>query len=171
MERLCDVMKGIRRGDLLQSYLRPPQNWDNILDSSDSPFVKRLRTLESIERKRHFQGDQFDVVCSGAIPDGLDDLFLSGFITNQDGKQELIDAITNWSTQTMTKGSMFLRKCSNSGQMTNYCLVEIKESTRASKLFTIFVEFFGGTDPIKRFETIHSLKKTLDGSWCVEQHR
>ena len=161
IERLCEVIKGIRRGDLLQSYLRPPQNWDNILATSDSPFVKRLGSLEYIERQRHFQGDQFDVVCSGAIPDGLDDLFLSGFMMNQDGKQELIDAVTSWSTQTMTKGSMFLKRCSNSGQMTNYCLVEIKESNKASKLFTIFVEFFGGTDPIKRFETMDSLKETL----------
>ena len=161
MERLCVAIRGIRRGDIMQSYLKPPQKWDNILANSDSPFVKRLGTLKYVERKRHFQNDQFDVVCSGTIPYGMDDAFLSGFMTNEDGKQELIESITNWSTQTMTKDSKFLKRCSNSGQMTNYCVVEIEESRKASKLFTIVVEFFGGTDPIKRFETLYSLKRAL----------
>jgi hypothetical protein len=168
MERLCEVIRGIRRGDILQSYLKPPQKWDNILASSDSPFVKRLGTLKYVERKRHFQIDQFDVVCSGTIPYGIDDRFLSGFMTNQDGRQELIDSITEWSSQTMMKDSKFLKLSSNSGHMTNYCVVEIVESNKASQLFTISVEFFGGTDPIKRFETLASLKETLNGLKYVE---
>lgn len=161
MERLCDVIRGIRRGDILQSYLKPPSKWDNILANSDSPFVKRLDALKDIERERHFQVDQFDVICTRAIPNGIEDIFLSGFMTNQDGKQELIDSITNWSTQTMTKNSKFLKRCTNSGQMTNYCVVEIEQSKKASKLFTVSVEFFGGTDPTKRFETLRSLKGAL----------
>ena len=84
MARLCQVIRGIRRGDILQSYLKPPQNWDNILGSPGSPFVKRLATLKYHERKRHFQTDKFDVVCTGTTPFGMDDNFLSGFMTNQD---------------------------------------------------------------------------------------
>eukprot|EP00536_Pseudo-nitzschia_multiseries_P007031 jgi/Psemu1/194486/e_gw1.157.96.1 len=167
-ERLCQVIRGMRREDILQSYLKPPANWDSALVSAGTPFLKRLGTLESIERKRHFQPDQFDVVCTGTIPYGVDDGFLSGFMTNQDGKRELIDAITDWSSQTMTKDSKFLKRAPNSGRMTNYCVVEIIESTKASKLFTINVEFFGGTDPLKRFETLSSLKKIINELKNVE---
>jgi hypothetical protein len=168
--RLCQVFRGIRRGDILQSYLKPPQPqiWLNILASPGSNFVKRLGTLESVERKRHFQDDKFDVVCTGPIPYGIDDNFLSGFMTNQDGRQELIDSVTDWSSQTMTSGSKFLKRCSNSDLMTNYCVVEISESSKASQLFTISVEFFGGTDPIERFETISSLKEIINENKYVE---
>ena len=168
MERLCEVIRGIRRGDILQSYLKPPQIWDNILANSDSPFIKRLRSLKDVERKRHFQVDKFDVVCSGNVSYGMDDRFLSGFVIIQDGRQALIDSITDWSSQIMTKDSKFLKKCSDSGKMTNYCVVELMESTKVSLLFTISVEFFGGTDPMKRFETLASLKGTLGGVKYVE---
>ena len=168
--RLCQIFRGIRRGDILQSYLKPPQPqiWLNILASPGSNFVKRLGTLESVERKRHFQDDKFDVVCTGPIPYGIDDNFLSGFMTNQDGRQELIDSVTDWSSQTMTSGSKFLKRCSNSDLMTNYCVVEISESSKASQLFTVSVEFFGGTDPIERFETISSLKEIINENKYVD---
>ena len=98
----------------------------------------------------------------------MDDRFLSGFVIIQDGRQALIDSITDWSSQIMTKDSKFLKKCSDSGKMTNYCVVELMESTKVSLLFTISVEFFGGTDPMKRFETLASLKGTLCGVKYVE---
>lgn len=167
--RLCQVFRCTRTEDILQSYLKPPHQWSDQFASPDSPFVKRLASLTKIQRKRHFQTDEFDVVCSGPVPYGIDNSFLSDFLCNEDGKQELVNATTEWSSQVMKSGSKYVKRCSPDRiQLTNYCVVEILESSKASQLFTLGIEFFGGTSPLERLQTLSSLKKVLDALKYVE---
>jgi hypothetical protein len=167
--RLCQVIRWIRRDDILQSYLKPPKHWSDQLSSADTPFAKRLSTLTAAQRQRHFQSDQFDVVCSGPVPYGLDDNFLSQFVNSEDGTQELFNAITEWSSLVMKRDSKFV-KCSTSDfdGSTNYFVVEILESHKASQLFTVNVEFFGGINPVDRLAALMSLKNVIRGLKYVE---
>lgn len=131
--------------------------------------MKRLATLTNIQRKRHFQTDEFDVVCSGSVQYGADNVFLCDFQSNDDGTQEMVDAITKWSSQAMKSGSKYVKRCSpNLDHLTNYCVVEILGSSKASQLFTISIEFFGGIGPVERLEVLSSLKKMIDSLKHVE---
>jgi hypothetical protein len=167
--RLCQVIRTIRRDDILQSYLRPPQRWSDQLLSSDSPFAKRLASLTELQRKLHFHAACFDVVTSGTVPYGIDDHFLAQFVSNEDGMEELLHAISEWSTLMVKEDSVFVKAISRSGrQSTNYCVVEIVKCDKASQLFTIQLEFFGGTNPEDRLLTIFSLKSVIDDLKNVE---
>ncbi|KAL3923663.1 MAG: hypothetical protein SGILL_001528, partial [Bacillariaceae sp.] len=167
--RLCQVIRTIRRDDELQSYLRPPRRWTDQTVSPDSPLAKRIGTMTDLQRKLHFQSSCFDVVTSGLVPYGVDDNFLAQFVSSEDGIQELLDAVSRWSTLTVKNAATFVKSIDRSDrQSSNYCVVEIMECVNASQLFTIKLEFFGGTDPKDRLGTIRSLKDAIEQLKNVE---
>ncbi|KAG7353587.1 hypothetical protein IV203_002942 [Nitzschia inconspicua] len=159
--RLCHVIRSTRRDDILQSFLKPPQKWSDQLVSPTSPFSKRLGALTINQRKIHFQADNFDVVCTGLVPYGTDDQFLSQFVDNEDGVQELIEAISTWSSLVVKKGSTFVKRMTTVGRSTNYCIIELTQTRGASNLYTVKVEFFGGTDPEERLRVVSALKNLI----------
>lgn len=160
--KLCTVLHWIRKEDCLQSYLCPPLQWSDQLSSPDVPFVRRLGTLFPIQRRRHFQVTEFDVVCTGRMPYAYDDDdFLSEFMAGGNGEQELVDAISEWSTQTITEKSKYIKRTDTSDDMNGYCVIEIRQSPSTSRLFTISVETKGGSNPGDRQAIIASLKAAL----------
>ena len=159
--RLCKILRWIRMEDCLQSYLCPLR-WSDQLSSPRTPFVRRLRTLTGLQRRKHFRFDQFDVVCTGSMPYALDDGFLSEFQDLDDGEQELLDAMAEWSSQTITEGCRYVRQTDRSGSLlANYCVVELSKSTTTSRVFTVSVECFGGTGASDRLEILSSLRHKL----------
>ena len=159
--RLCKILRWIRMEDCLQSYLCPLR-WSDQLSSPRTPFVRRLRTLTGLQRRKHFRFDQFDVVVTGRMPYALDDGFLSEFQDLDDGEQELLDAMAEWSSQTITEGCRYVKQTDRSGSLlANYCVVELSKSTTTSRVFTVSVEFFGGTGASDRLEILSSLRYKL----------
>lgn len=70
---------------MLQSYLSPAK-WTDQLTSSDTPFVRRLGSLNELQQRRHFRFDEFDCVCVGRMPyEQDDDGFLSEFQDTDNG--------------------------------------------------------------------------------------
>jgi hypothetical protein len=159
--RLCQVIRTMRTDDILQSYLGPPRKWSDQLRSSDSPFAKRLETLTENQRKMHFQADHFDVVCTGLVPYGTEDHFLSHFVSREDGVQELAEAVANWSTLTVKPGLMFVKRIPSLERSTTYCVVYLEESGIATNLCSVSIEFFGGTHPEDRLTFVSSLKDVI----------
>ncbi|CAB9512295.1 seizure threshold 2 [Seminavis robusta] len=167
--RLCKILLWIRREDCLQSYLCPLV-WSDQLASPETPFVRRLRTLTGLQRRKHFRFDQFDVVCTGRMPYALDDGFLSEFLGSDNGEQELIDFMEEWSAQTIKPGCRYIKQTDGSGSkaLANYCVVELSQSQAASRVFTISCEFFGSTGAPDRLELIAGLKDELSNLRDVE---
>ena len=159
--RLCKILRWIRREDCLQSYLCPLR-WSDQLASAETPFVRRLWTLTDLQRRKHFRFDQFDVVCTGRMPYALDDGFLSEFLDTDTGEQELFDTIAQWSTQTIKENSRYIKQTAGAGtDLANYCVIELSRSPVASRVFTVAVEFFGGTSTSDRLELLALLRDKL----------
>ena len=159
--RLCQVLRSIRKEDCLQSYLCPPSSWSDQLSTPDTPFVRRLASLTTLQRRRHFQFDEFDVVCSGRMPYNMDDEFLSEFISVDNGEQELADNLSEWATQTAKAKSLYVKSMSTCDGTTSYCLVELIQSPVAPRLFSINLQFYGGTLPSDRFDLLSALKHSI----------
>ncbi len=168
--RLCQVMRWIRREDILQSYLSPPFQWTDQLASPESPFARRLGTMTLLQRRRHFRSDEFDVICTGQMPYMLeDDDFLSKFVSYDNGEEELIDLIKDWSTQIINEEkSRFVKASTTPEGTTSYFLIEVRQSQIAPRLFTITLEFFGGTDPHERLRVLTDLKTKIEHGKDIE---
>jgi hypothetical protein len=164
--RLCTHLRWIRKEDLLQSYLSPLK-WSDQLSSPDTPFVRRLGTLSSHQRRRHFCLDEFDCVCTGQMPWDDDD-FLSEFRDTDDGAQQLIETIEKWSTQTIRQGQCYVRQTHAECGVAGYCVVEVVRSPVASRLYTIVLETFGGLSAENRHALLASLKDALRPLRAVE---
>ena len=160
--RLCKLLTWIRKEDMLQSYLSPLK-WSDQLSSPDTPFVKRLGTLTQIQRRRHFRIDEFECICRGKMPyEHDDDDFLSQFRGIDDGEQEMIEALEEWSTQVIKDRRRYVKEtpCSQGG-LASYCVVEVSRSHYASRLFSVSVETFAGADAGDRLMLLSSLKTLL----------
>ena len=159
--RLCKVLRWIRKEDMLQSYLSPVK-WSDQLSQSGTPFVRRLGTLTLVQRRRHLRCDQFDCVCVGRMPYIHETDFLSEFTSVDNGEQELIEAVASWSTQTIRDRKCYVKRTgSESDDLASYCVVELRRSATASRVFTISVEGFGGFQASDRLSLLASLKELL----------
>jgi hypothetical protein len=130
--------------------------------------VRRLGTLTSTQRRRHFHLDEFDVVCTGQMPYAHEDDFLSEFMGVDNGEQELVDTVSEWSSQTIKDRMRYVKHTVSSDNLPAYCVVEIRQSPEASRLFTISVELYGGSSPCDRLALLTSLKGVIDDLKDVE---
>jgi hypothetical protein len=174
-QRLCKILRWIRKEDMLQSYLSPSR-WTDQLSSPDTPFIRRLGTLTSQQTRRHFRFDQFDCVCEGhMLPGYAQDTadFLEAF-RDFDGEDKLINAIAKWSTRAIVLADAqqqenkvlkrYVRKTQTAASgLACYCLIEISQSRVAGRLFTVSVETFGGASTSDRLAALASLKEALAG--------
>jgi hypothetical protein len=174
-QRLCKILRWIRKEDMLQSYLSPSR-WSDQLSSPETPFIRRLGTLTTQQTRRHFRFDQFDCVCEGhMLPGYAQDTadFLEAF-RDLDGEDKLINAIAKWSTraillpdaqqQEIKVWKRFVRKIQTCASgLACYCLIEVTQSRVAGRLFTVSVETFGGASTNDRLAALASLKEALAG--------
>ncbi|CAJ1954420.1 unnamed protein product [Cylindrotheca closterium] len=158
--RLCQVIRRIRLEDLKASSLCPPLQWSSQLGSMDSPFVKRLGALTEEQRRRHFQRDEFDVLFTGRMPYAVSDDFFSDFIATDNGEQELFDHLAQWSTQIVSPRTHYVKQLFKN--KSTYCVVGLKPSMIASRIYSLTIEYYGGIDPNDRLETLESLKTSID---------
>ena len=164
--RLCTHLRWIRKEDMLQSYLSPLK-WSDQLSSSDTPFVRRLGSLSGHQRRRHFCLHEFDCVLTGRMPWDEDD-FLSEFRDTDDGELQLIEAVASWSTQTIKEGRRYVRRTHSTHGVAGYCVIELKRSPVASRVFTVAFETFGGMNASSRIALMNSLRATLHALSSVE---
>lgn len=165
--RLCTHLRWIRKEDMLQSYLSPVR-WSDQLSSSDTPFIRRLGSLSEHQRRRHFCLDEIDCVLVGRMPWEEDDFFLSEFRDDDDGEQQLVEALEDWSTQTIREGQCFVRQTNAVNGVAGYCVIELFRSPVASRVFTIVLETFGGLGATGRLALIASLKNVVQQLKAVE---
>ena len=166
--RLCKVLRYIRKEDCLESYLCPPSHWSDQLSTPDAPFVRRLEMLTLPQRRIHFQFDEFDVICTGRMPYAQDDDFLSHFMAVDNGEQELFDGVGAWSTQTIKQKCRYVKAVADLDGISGYCVIEIRQSPVASRLFTISIESLCGLNPCDRLALVASLKTAITNMKDVE---
>lgn len=147
---LCELLRNIRRNDLLSSHLVPPSTWSDQLATSDTPFLKRLNQLTSVQRSLHFQPIDFDVVCSSEVR--------HGGAVNDKGIKDMIEAVSLWSDQVVADNSAKFVKATT-GMLSDYVLVDI--IPRVSQLFTVRMEFFSDINLLDRMKTVSSLKRSI----------
>ena len=163
--RLCKVLRGVRKEDCLQAYLCP-LSWTDKITTADCTFTRRLGTLSQLQRRKHFRLDAFDVVCVGRMPYELDDYqLLSEFIVFDNGEQELFKSLSEWSTQTIEEKNRYVKRLSSSrDDLIAYCVIEVTRSGSTSRIFTITVEAFGGSNAVDRLVVLSSLKDAISKS-------
>jgi hypothetical protein len=160
--RLCKVLRRVRKEDCLQAYLCP-LSWTDKLSTVDCAFTRRLGTLSQLQRRRHFRLDAFDVVCVGRMPYELDDnQLLSEFIDFDNGEQELFESLSEWSTQTIKEKNRYVKRTTSSrDDLIAYCVIEVTRSGSTSRIFTITIEAFGGSNAVDRLVVLSSLKDAI----------
>jgi hypothetical protein len=76
-----------------------------------------------------------------------------------DGEQELVEAVSSWATQVVDAGARYVKIVP--GNLTSYCVVEIKSCSLASRLITVSVESFGEIDLNHCIWIVDSLRKAI----------
>lgn len=164
-DRICHLLRSMRKEDMLQSYISP-EKWTDQLTAPDTPFVKRLASLTDLQRSRHYRFDEFDCVCVGNMPYecGDDDDFLSQFRNTDDGSEGMVEAMQMWSSQMIADKMFFVKKIERSSEYAppSYCIVQLKQTPGASRLWTISVETLCGTDAGDRLLLLSCLRSLLD---------
>ena len=75
---------------------------------------------------------------------------------------ELFDSISSWSTQVIHEKRLFVKELPSSpDNAATYCVVEVTQSSLASRLFIIVADFFGCLDAANRLAVMYSLKVQL----------
>jgi len=159
--RLCKYLRWVRKEDLLQSLLCII-SWKNTLSSDDSPFLRRLRALSSLQLGRFFRRNEFDVICKYRVPYTCDDnTKLSELIDLENCERELYNALGEWSNQVVLARSSYVKIISNPGGFSEYAIVHINRSPRVSRLFNVTIDTLSGTDTSDRLILVESLKERL----------
>jgi hypothetical protein len=159
--QLCKFIRWIRKEDAFDSYLTP-REW-NVHLQPGSNFLRRLGTMSSVQRHRHFDVDSsIEVVCVGGDPFSNQESLLSEFIQEENGENELFRALLKFSTQTMIDRRCYIKQLPSSRRdLAMYCLINVKRSSEAARLFSVSLEFFGCQDERERIAIVQGLKDKL----------
>jgi hypothetical protein len=77
--------------------------------------------------------------------------------------------VAEWSTQTIEKGRRYVKRIQAfDSDIATYCVVELARSHVASRVFTVSLETFGGTEATARVHLVSSLKRLLSTLKDVE---
>ena len=159
--RLCKYLRWVRQGDEIQNLLFPIK-WTNEISSGKSPFVTGLRALTSLQLGQFFRRNEFDVICTGQLPHTRhNDVSMSEFVHFDNGEEELYSALAEWSSQIISRKRNYVKVMPNPDGLTEYAVVHIHASPRASRLFKITVDTVVGTDTSERLILVESLKRRL----------
>ena len=159
--QLCKFLRWVRKEDAFDSYLTP-REW-NVQLQPGSNFLRRLGIMTSVQRHRHFDVDSsIEVVCVGGDPFSNQESLLSEFIQEENGENELFEAIERFSTQTVIDQDCYIKQLPSSRRdLVMYCLVNVKRSSEAARLFSVTLEFFGCQDEGERIAIVQDLKDKL----------
>lgn len=159
--QLCKFLRYVRKEDAFDSYLTP-REW-NVQLQPGSNFLRRLGIMSSVQRHRHFDVDSsIEVVCVGGDPFSNQESLLSEFIQEENGENELFEAIKQYSTQTIIDRDCYIKQLPSSRRdLVMYCLISVKRSSEAARLFSVTLEFFGCQDERERISIVQGLKDRL----------
>ena len=159
-EKLCRFMRWLRREDYVESYLCPVE-WGEKLNVGSS-FLRRLGTLTTQQRHRHFDVDSFEVVCVGGDPYSNHESLLGEFIEVDDGKSDLFEILSGWSTEIIAKEKCYVKKLpTQSHDLVTYCVVQVSRSREGPRLYDVSLEFYGCFDVSDRINITRPLKMRL----------
>lgn len=98
-----------------------------------------------------------------------EDILFEEFRGVDHGEDELRSAVAEWSTQTIEKGRRYVKRIQASDcDVASYCVIELARSPVASRVFTVSVDTFGGTEATDRVALVSSLKWLLSALKDVE---
>lgn len=159
--QLCKFLRYVRKEDAFDSYLTP-REWSVQLQPG-SNFLRRLGIMSSVQRHRHFDVDSsIEVVCVGGDPFSNQESLLSEFIQEENGENELFEAIEQFSTQTIIDRDCYIKQLPSSRRdLVMYCLINVKQSSEAARLFSVTLEFFGCQDERERIAIVQDLRDRL----------
>jgi len=149
------TISDIRRQDQLHSSLSAVTFANNLLISDAGELNELLCSLTDRERNLHFRAEEFDVVCVRNVL--LDD----GKSDNDDGSEELFDALSSLAIETLADKMIFHSEADSLQGTQPFCIYELFSVEGVSRLFTIRIlslEWYQCSD---RFKMMLSLKSRL----------
>lgn len=159
--RIFTFLKFIKDEDLIESEICA-LDWADKL-TENSVFLRRLATLDKNHIYRHFRNETFEVIRVG---DAMRQLVHLGKSEDDDSSSgnEVIKSIHRWSHRTLVPGRLYFRQLPmTEGNLTHYCIVEIK-STTLRRVCSIQVHYFEQVDTNERVACLKSLQSTIESS-------
>jgi hypothetical protein len=156
--RICQFLKWIREEDLIESRICALDWGGKLIDKSE--FLQCLAALDKNQLYRHFRHDIFEVIRTGDAMKYL----LRDSKTDDDSKTErqIVETVSAWSTRTILYGRLYLRRLPTSeGNLTHYCVVEIK-SSNLLRVFSIHMHYFEQVDTNVRVACSKSLQSAIE---------
>ena len=162
-ERICKLLRWLRKEDCLDSYLCLPGWGDHDHLSPGSPFLRRIETLSGLQRHRHFRSETLEVVTTGGGNPYERAESIFGDMEQNSGEKELFDTLMSWSTEMVSDGEIYFKEITPAKEddLAYYCIVRISQSTKVTRLFSVTVDFHGELDTEQRLAILMTLKESL----------
>ena len=134
-DSICQFLKWIEEEDVIESKICARDWKDKLVEESD--FLGILADLDKQQLFRHFRCDSFEISRTrDAFKHSICDSTTQG---DSEAERQIIETVSAWSTRAVIHDNLYLRLLPTSeGNLTNYCLVEIK-SSKLSQLFPIYI--------------------------------
>ena len=167
-EQICKLLRWIRKEDYLDSYLCLPGWGDVDHMSPGSSFLRRLESLSSLQRHRHFRSETLEVVTTGGGNPYERAESIFGDMEQNSGEKELFETLGSWSTEVISDGKIYLKEISRATEddLAYYCILRVSQCPAVSRLFSITVDFHGELDTEQRLAILFTFKESLKS--CAE---
>ena len=164
-EKICKLLRWIRKEDYLESYLCLP-GWGDINHFADgSSFLRRLESLTSLQRYRHFRSETLEAVIAGGSPFENRESLFGDIMEPNNGEDEMFSALSSWSTGIISDRKIYLKEVfpAQDDDLAYYCIVRVLQSPVVSRLFTFTLDFHGELDTEQRLMVLSSFRENLKG--------
>ena len=167
-EQICKLLRWIRKEDYLDSYLCLPGWGDVDHMTPGSSFLRRLETLSSLQRHRHFRSETLEVVTTGGGNPYERAESIFGDMEQNSGEKELLETLGSWSTEVISDAKIYLKEITRAKEddLAYYCILRVSQCPELSRLFSITVDFHGELDTEQRLAVLFTLKESLRS--CAE---
>ncbi|KAL3795130.1 hypothetical protein HJC23_007358 [Cyclotella cryptica] len=165
-DRICKLLRWIRKEDYLDSYLCLP-GWGDIDHfAKGSSFLRRIESLSMLQRHRHFRSEAVEVVAiRGSKHENHDRGFalFSDLMMNHEGEDNLYEAISDWASGIIAERQIYFKIVSPAvdDDLTYYLIIHVVRCHEASRLFTITIDFHGELDAEQRLGVVASFRNIL----------
>lgn len=162
-EKICKLLRWMRKEDYLDSYLCLPGWGDVDHMSPGSSFLRRLETLTGLQRHRHFRSETLEVVTAGGGNPYERAESIFGDMEQNSGERELMETLASWSTEVISDAEIYLKEITHAREddLAYYCIVRVNQHPEVSRLFSITVDFHGELDTEQRLAILFTLKESL----------
>ncbi|KAL7554217.1 hypothetical protein ACHAWF_017632 [Thalassiosira exigua] len=160
-DKICKLLRWIRKEDYLESYLCLP-GWGDINHfAAGSSFLGRLQSLSTLQRFRHFRSETFEIVTtSPPFFEQSESLFSDVMDQSEDAIHSIL---SDWSTGTITDRDMYFKEIvpAQDDDLAYYCIIRVVHSNEVSRLYTLTCDFHGDINAEQRLSVVASLRENL----------